>query len=88
MSRHYKKIEDGYILGIGTGFGGEEITAEEHQQIRQIIRTCPEAPQGYDYRLKTDLTWEQYALPDPEPETDGEISDSEALAIILGGETA
>lgn len=86
--RHYKNIKDGYILAIGTGSGNVEITVEEYNEIMGIIRTRPEPPQGYDYRLKTDLTWEQYALPDPEPETDGEISDSEALAIILGGETA
>lgn len=86
--RHYKNIKDGYILAIGTGSGNVEITVEEYNEITGIIRTRPEPPQGYDYRLKTDLTWEQYALPDPEPETDGEISDSEALAIILGGETA
>lgn len=88
--RHYKQIENESILAIGTGYGGIGITPEEYAQIMAAIQNRPEAPQGYDYRLKTDLTWEQYALPDPEPETetDGEISDSEALAIILGGETA
>lgn len=86
--RYYKTIESDYILAIGTGYGGIEITPEEYAQIMAAIQNRPEPPQGYDYRLKTDLTWEQYALPDPEPETDGEISDSEALAIILGGETA
>lgn len=86
--RHYKQIENECISAIGTGYGGEEITPEEYAQIMAAIQNRPEAPEGYDYRLKTDLTWEEYALPEAEPEADNEISDSEALAIILGGETA
>lgn len=82
--RHYKQIENESILAIGTGYGGIEITPEEYAQIMAAIQNRPEPPQGYDYRLKTDLTWEQYEIP-PIEESDEEISDSEALAIMLGG---
>ena len=85
MIRYYKAVENGYILGIGTGFGGVEITQKEHQRIREIVRTRPAPPEGYDYRLREDLTWEEYQLPIIDP-AEEEISDEEALAIILGGE--
>ena len=80
--RYYKIIDHDYLIQIGTGFGGEEITAEEYRTIQEIIRTVPTAPEGCDYRLKADLTWELYELPALEEELTGE----EALAIILGGE--
>ena len=82
--RYYKQIENGYLLSIGTGPGGEEITAEEYENILTIIRSRPTAEVGYGYRLKTDLAWELVELP-PVSE-DEEISADEALKIILGGE--
>ena len=82
--RHYKQIENGYLLSIGTGPGGEEITAEEYENILTIIHSRPTAEAGYGYRLKTDLAWELVELP-PVSE-DEEISADEALKIILGGE--
>lgn len=83
--RCYKIVESGYIPGIGTGAGGIEITAEEYNEIMAIIRNRPTPPEGYDYRLREDLTWEEYQLPIIDP-AEEEISDSEALAIILGGD--
>lgn len=80
--RYYKMIDQGYLLQIGTGFGGEEITEEEYRTIHEIIRAVPPAPDGYDYRLKGDLTWELYELPVVEEE----LTSEEALAIILGGD--
>lgn len=82
--RHYKLIEDGYISAIGTGGGGTEITVAEYDQIMAVIHTKPERTETTDYRLKTDLTWEAYTV---EPQTDDEeISDKEALGILLGGD--
>ena len=81
--RYYKIIEDGYVLSIGTGSGGSEITKEEYEDIISVIRSAPTAESGYQYRLKADLTWELVEAP---VDTDPELSDSEALAIILGGE--
>jgi hypothetical protein len=83
--RFYKIVEEGCLLAIGTGSGGNEITAEEYNSLLTLIRNRPTPPEGYDYRLREDLTWEEYELPHIDP-ADNEISDSEALAIILGGE--
>lgn len=83
--RYYKNIKEGYILAIGAGSGYTEITAEEYNEIVSIIRNCTEPPEGYDYRLREDLTWEEYELPIIDP-SEEEISDEEALAIILGGD--
>ena len=81
--RCYKVIEDGYLLSIGTGLGGSEITKEEYENLLSVIRSAPTAEPGFQYRLKADLTWDLVEAPG---DTDPELSDSEALAIILGGE--
>ena len=81
--RYYKIIENDELTGIGTGVGGEEITQEEYENIFSIIRSRPIPEAGYDYRLRTDLTWELVEVP---VIVDDEISDAEALDIILGGE--
>lgn len=83
MERYYKIIEEEYLTVIGTGSGGVEISKEEYDRILFVVRSCPTAEPGYRYRLKADLTWELVEMP-PEPE-DPEISDTEALDIILGG---
>lgn len=77
----FKVIQNGYITVIGTGNGGTEITEAEYNEIRSVIDARPTPPDGYDYRLKTDLTWELYELP-PEPE---DVDADEALEILLGG---
>lgn len=81
--RYYKIIIDGYLVSIGNGSGGTEITEAEYAELLNIIRNKPSAESGYDYRLKADLTWELYELP-PVPEDD-EITAEEALDIIMGG---
>ena len=81
--KYFRNIQDDYIAALSTGSGGEEITQEEYEHVLSLVRSCPKADTGYQYRLKTDLTWELVELP-PE-DTDPEISESEALDIILGG---
>lgn len=83
--RYYKNIENGYLLAVGTGFGGEEIAAEEYNHIINLIQSSPEAEEGYEYLLREDLTWELVEAPVSDP-ADDEISAEEALYIILGGE--
>jgi hypothetical protein len=78
--RYYKLIEDGYILLIGRGSGGIEITKKEYELLLSHINSKPEAEEGYGYRLKEDLTWELYELP-PVPEDD-EISSDELMDMI------
>lgn len=80
--RYYKMIDNSYLIQIGMGYGGEEITADEYRAIAEVISNVPTAPDGYSYRLKADLTWELYELPAVEEE----LTADEALAIILGGE--
>ena len=73
-----------HIIAIGTGAGGTEITKVEYDEIMAIIQNRPSAD-GKGYRLKTDLTWEAYDLPpEPEPSDADELSDAEALNVILG----
>lgn len=82
--RYYKQTFDNDILVIGIGAGGTEITETEYNDIMAIIQSCP-AAEGKGYRLKTDLTWEAYDLPpEPEPSDADELSDAEALNMILG----
>ena len=88
MKRYYCQYNDsGILLAIGTGAGGTEITEAEYNEIMAIIQSCPNVD-GKGYRLKADLTWEEYDLPPvPKPSDDDEISTDEALNILLGGES-
>lgn len=80
--RYFKIIQNNYVLGIGTGNSGTEITEYEYNEILAVIRTKPQRTATKDYRLKADLTWEEYEHdPDPEPEPTAE----EALSVLLGG---
>lgn len=80
--RYFKTVTGGYIDSISTGCGGEEITEDEYNAIKTTMLLSPKATDGYDYRLKSDLTWELYELPVAEEDLTAE----EALEIILGGE--
>lgn len=60
---YFKNEKDGYILGCGIGNVCEEITENEYAQIAAAIHNRPTAPDGCDYRLRTDLTWELVDLP-------------------------
>lgn len=67
-------------------FYGKEITEAEYNEIREIIRNRPTAPEGYGYRLTESLEWELYEL--PAAEEDPELTAEEALDIIVNGGTA
>lgn len=84
MEKYFKNIEGDHLTSISTGTGGEEITKEEYENILSVVRNCPTADVGKVYKLRTDLTWELVEAP-AEP-VDDEISNDEALNIILGGE--
>ena len=87
MTRYYKQTDSMYIFTVGVGAGGIEISANEYSEILSAIQNRPIA-EGKGYRLKADLTWEEYDLPPvPEPSDDDEISTDEALNILLGGAT-
>ena len=81
---HFKTItNDGYIQSISTGSGQTPITEEEYNTIMNVIMTHAEEP-GKGYRLRTDLTWEEYELPDQEEDQESDITAEEALTIIKG----
>ena len=80
---HYAiNYDDGYITGVVAGVSGaySNCNEAEYMMVRDMLRHRPEAPDGYYFRLRDDLQWELTAV----PEISGEISDTEALAIILG----
>lgn len=60
--KYYKVIEDGYITVIGENIVGEEISEEEYNNIMSVIDNRPKTREGFDYRLKEDLTWEKYEV--------------------------
>lgn len=81
--RYYKDINNGYILAIGIGGSGTEITESEYNTIMAAIQQKPAWENNIDYHLKTDLTWEAYErIPEESPE---EIDAEEALDILIGG---
>lgn len=73
----YKYINDKFIIGVGTGSSGEEITEQEYNSILDKINNRPEAPEGYSYRLTTSLKWELCEVPKTEPTADEEIIEIE-----------
>lgn len=81
MDKYYKNIENGYITAISTGSGGVEITQEEYDEILRMIQSRPIPEAGYDYKLRTDLTWELVERPVDE---DPDISAEEAMDIMMG----
>lgn len=89
--KFYKTIDNGYICAIERRESyatSEEITETEYNKILGIIRNRPTAPEGYGYRLTESIEWEMYELPPVEVEEDPELSDSEALEIIVNGGAA
>lgn len=73
---YYKFVQNGYIIGVGVGAGGEEISEAEYNKLLDIIANRPEAPEGYCYALKDICEWELQKLPPSEQneEVEEEIS--------------
>ncbi len=80
---YYKQIENNFILAIGTGGGGTEITEAEYDEIMTVIHNKPPATETIDYRLKTDLTWEQYEVEPPVPDDDPPDNLQESAEYLL-----
>jgi hypothetical protein len=57
--------ENGYIYSVVSGVNKENsnCTKEEYEKIKNIIENAPSAPSGFGYRLKENLEWELYELP-------------------------
>lgn len=80
--RYMKVVINGHILAIGKGEGGTEITETQYNTILSKLSDKPTDVEGYRWLLTENLEWEQSELPPFE----ADISDSEALGIITGGE--
>ena len=83
---YIKHIENGYIVSLQTNapVGTENCTEEEYNSIMDALKNAPSPKEGYGYRLKEDLTWEEYELP-VEDSTEHINDDySEAGKILLG----
>lgn len=81
--QHKTIIIDGYIRGVCMTTGEGNISQAQYDTITELFHNKPTAPDGFDYRLKADLTWELVELP-PMP-IDDELTAEEALDIITGG---
>ena len=81
--RYNKQIFNGFIVAVGSFNGGKEISEAEYNAILEVVRNKPTATKTTDYRLREDLTWEEYPVDPPEPDPD--IDDAELLSILMGG---
>ncbi len=70
------------IISIGMWAEISEITEAEYNEILSVVKTKPHT-EGKGYRLKNDLTWEEYAV---EPVGDEDLTDGETLSVIMGDE--
>lgn len=83
----FKIINGDYIQSVGTSEKTvfTEIPKTEYDRIREMMAEKPTPPEGCGYRLTNAMTWELYKLPVPDPDPDPELTDSEALEIIVNG---
>ena len=79
--RYYKFTNNGYIVLVGIGNGGTEITEEEYNAIQNAIASKPTPTETTDYMLTENLEWVAFAV---EP-VDPDIDEAEAFNIIFGG---
>lgn len=86
---HYTlSIANGYIIGVCESEKpySNEITKAERDEIFNKLMSRPKAEEGYQYMLTADtIEWELVEL--PTPSEDDELDVSEALSIIMGGES-
>ena len=80
--RYYKLNIDGYLVSVGSGTGGTEITESEYNELLSIIHNRPTPQSGYDYKLKADsLEWELVELP-PIDDTDEDATESDYIDAL------
>lgn len=87
MTFYFMTVSDGYVKSYGSACKKVQIAiAEEvYNAIVKKVEERPSTPDGYVYMLNAKtLEWELVELPPmPEPE----LTDEEALEILLGGAT-
>lgn len=67
-NRYFAIVKDGVIFCVGIGEQAEEITAERYADIIAAFSSKPAPTDKIDYRLKEDLSWEAYEIPEPQDE--------------------
>lgn len=82
--RYYKIISNGYVLVIGTGAAGEEITKNEYDEMMSVIDNRPAAPDGYAYRLTEKLEWELAKTETPDIGEEATAEDYQAALAEMG----
>lgn len=87
----YKTIQAGYIVAFGK-LETEPVT-DEYNNLVEIFKNKPIAPEGYDYRLKdVEYSWEIFKLPepspDPEPEPSADVEQKAEAYDYLTGRTS
>lgn len=82
--RMFKMTDNNYILGIGKGNIGIEITEEEYNQIIAKLSEKPQRTETINYRLKEDLTWESYEVEPTPPMPEFKPTADEILDILMG----
>lgn len=86
---YYKVSINGNIESCGSYNGdlnspvAEIVTEDEYNEILIAFHNKPPRTETTDYRLREDLTWEEYPVDPPDP--DPEIDDMELLDILMGG---
>lgn len=81
-----KLISTGYILAVGIGIGGAEISETEYNEILSVIQNKPAATETTDYLLREDLTWEEYHHAPIDPPID-ETDKAQALTRFINEHT-
>lgn len=77
----YYKVGSTYVASLTENPSAEAISKDEYDRIKAIIGGRPEAPEGFAYRLTAELEWALYEL----PPANEELTEAEALEILLGG---
>lgn len=79
----YVKIIDGnYILGVANAPYGNEITELEYSELTEIFHAMPVPRTGFEYKLTVGEKWVEVPIEGPQY-----IDDTDALNILLGGDT-
>lgn len=79
---YQKNSADGYIVSIVEGASSGNISDAEYNDLLEIIRDKPAPPDGCDYRLREDLTWELCELPAPGEDEDEVATEADYLAAL------
>lgn len=92
----YKRFDsNGYLVAVGIGEDGIEITEEEYNALLILIHSKPDAPEGYEYRITEAGEYVLVELPPmPEPEPDealtryaNELTGENDLDLVSATET-